>query len=383
MISVHHVNAIVSGKILENMVILCDGSKILRVEKDDSRWDDPERCQVIDGGGLYVSAGWMDIQINGGFGIDFTDHPDGIWDVAAQLPQYGITHFLPTIITSPLSTYDNAIRVLQNGPPEGWQGAIPIGYHFEGPFINRAKKGAHNPDYILDPSLKGIENWSRENGVLLVTLAPEIPGAAEVISVLATRDIVISAGHSMADYEQAIASFETGIDMGTHLYNAMPLLAHREPGLVGALLTQPEIYTSLIADGIHCHPAMVSMAWHSKGNDRLILVTDAMAALGMPPGNYLLGDYKVIVNGMTAKLENGTLAGSVLTPGAAIHNVMKYAGCSINEAVLCVTRNPANLLGFTNKGDIYPGADADLTLFTSEGKVVATIVGGNMAFSGL
>jgi N-acetylglucosamine-6-phosphate deacetylase len=340
----------------------------------------PAEVQVIDATGLIVSPGLIDLQFNGGFGHDFTAEPECIWDVAAQLPRYGVTSFLPTIITSPLDKIDRARQVWQQGAPENFKGALPLGLHLEGPFLNPARKGAHNPDYLRLPSLEVIDQWSPQNGVRLVTLAPELPGALRLIEALRARGIVVSAGHSIAAYDQALRSFEAGLTLGTHLFNAMPALNHREPGLIGALLTHSEVSIDLIADGIHVHPAMIALALKAKGAQRLALITDAMAALGMPSGQYRLGDFEVIVDGTSARLSDGTLAGSILTLDQAVRNLINYTGCTLAEALQAATATPASILGLPRKGSLEVSCDADLVLLTPDAQVVMTIIAGEVVY---
>jgi N-acetylglucosamine-6-phosphate deacetylase len=253
--------------------------------------------------------------------------------------------------------------------------------HFEGPFLNLGKKGAHNPAYLRQPDLRLIDDWTVENGVRLVTLAPELPGALELIQELRSRGIVVSAGHTMASFEQAQAGFEAGVTCGTHLFNAMPALEHRAPGLTGALLAHPQMVVGLIADGIHVHPAMLKLAWQSKGSRGLALVTDAMAALGMPPGIYQLGDLDVTVDGSSAHLSDGTLAGCMLTQDAALRNMVEISGSVIADVIPSVSATPASVLNLQNKGVIRPGADADLTLVTPQGQVLMTIARGLIVYN--
>jgi N-acetylglucosamine-6-phosphate deacetylase len=185
----------------------------------------------------------------------------------------------------------------------------------------------------------------------------------------------------MATYAEAEAGFEAGIACGTHLYNAMPPLDHRSPGLTGALLYNPQVVVGLIADGVHCHPAMIKLAWQSKGSRGLALVTDAMAALGMQPGVYQLGDYEVSVDSGSARLSNGTLAGSIVTLEQALRNLMGVSGCALADAIPSLSGTPAALLGLQNKGVIRPGSDADLTLVTPQGQVVMTIAAGQIVYN--
>ena len=321
----------------------------------------PSGSNVLDASGLLLAPGFIDLQFNGAFGHDLTHSPQSLWRVASQLPRHGVTSFLPTIITSPLSTVRLAQEIWHQGPPEGFNGSRAIGLHVEGPFLNPAKRGAHNPKYLRPPSVEEVAHWSPESGVRLVTLAPELLGAMDVIGALTKRGVVVSAGHSMATYEQARTSVMAGISYATHLFNAMPELHHRKPGLIGALLSDERVTIGLIADGVHVHPSLVKLIWHMTGSNRLNLVTDGMAALGMPPGDYGLGDYKVTVTGEKATLSNGTLAGSILSMDQALRNLLNYTGCSQAEAVRTITTTPASRgnglrLRSVGVGDPYLGA---------------------------
>lgn len=335
----------------------------------------------IDARGLLLTPGLVELQINGAYGMDFTADPATIFPAAEKLPAFGVTSFLPTIITSPLERIEHAQAVLQAGPPEDFCGSIPLGLHVEGPFLNLERKGAHSPEFLRRPSPDLVANWSPESGVRLVTLAPEVPGALETIAALSQQGVVVSAGHSMATYAQAQAGFEAGIRYATHLFNAMSPLTQFDPGLPGAVLSRPDLAFGLIADGIHVHPALAALVWKLSGVGRLTLVSDAMAALGMPPGKYVLGKQEVIVDETSARLTNGVLAGSILTHTDALRNLMRYTGCSLSEALSCLTTTPAGLLGLDDElGRIAPGLRADLVLMTPDLQVVRTLVGGRQVF---
>ncbi|MDT8898125.1 N-acetylglucosamine-6-phosphate deacetylase [Thermanaerothrix sp. 4228-RoL] len=340
----------------------------------------PAGTPVLDAQDLIVTPGWLELQINGGFGFDFTENPTTIWEVARQLPRYGVTAFLPTIVTSPLSQVEAALETWKAGPPPDFRGATPLGWHIEGPFLNPGRKGAHNPAYLQLPNPSTVEGWRPDQGVRLVTLAPELPGAEAVIHYLVSQGVRVSAGHSLATYEQALHAFSLGVTYGTHLFNAMPPLEHRAPGLAGALLTHPDLTVGLIADGIHVHPAMVALAWRAKGPHRLTLVTDAMAALGMPPGEYRLGDLEVRVDATSVRLPDGTLAGSLLSLDTAMRNLMAFSGCTLAEALCTVTSTPAAVLGLEDRGYLRPGYRADLVLLSVTHEVVITLIGGEPVF---
>lgn len=340
----------------------------------------PPGVLVLDGGGATLIPGFIELQLNGGFGFDFTEDPESIWRVGSLLPRFGVTTFLPTVITSPLETVGRAMRVVTTGRPADYRGAEPVGLHVEGPFLNPRKKGAHNPAYLRLPSPDLVRGWTPGNGVRLVTLAPELPGALETIAALTRQGVIVSAGHSLATQEEAEAGIASGIRMGTHLFNAMPALEHRAANLTGVLLTDERVGFGLIADGIHIDPLMVKLAWQLKGGRGLALVTDAMAALGMPPGTSRLGGFDVIVDETSARLADGTLAGSILTEDAAMRNLMRFTGCTLAEAAETLTGMPAELLGLHDRGRLQPGMRADLVLLDTDHAVLATWVGGELAF---
>jgi N-acetylglucosamine-6-phosphate deacetylase len=336
----------------------------------------PPGAERLEAAGKFIAPGFIDLQFNGGFGLDFTAAPESIWEVGRRLPRFGVTAFLPTIITSPPATVAAAQSVLRAGPPAGYQGATALGLHLEGPFLNLAKRGAHNASLMRPPSLAAVADWSPAQGVRLVTLAPELPGALDVITALCQRGVVMSAGHSMANFEQAQAGLHAGIRYGTHLFNAMPPLDHRAPGLAAALLTDAQATVGLIPDGIHLHPAVVKLIWQSKGPAGVNVVTDAMAALGQPSGRYRLGDFEVVVDERSARLSDGRLAGSIVSLDQAVRNTITYTGCSPQAAVDSVTKVPARVLGLPDYGVLRVGARADLVLLTPEMAVAATWVGG-------
>jgi N-acetylglucosamine-6-phosphate deacetylase len=379
MLAIHHAIVVTPDQTIDNGTVLIDGSYIRAV--GDTELPVPPMAEVRDAGGLILTPGLIDLQVNGGFGLDFTANPATIWTVAAQLPRYGVTDFLPTIITSPPDTVRAAQAILREGPPPGWRGARPLGLHLEGPFLNPGKKGAHNPAYLRLPSAEDIAEWTPDAGVRLVTLAPELPGATEAIAALAARGAVVSAGHSLATYEEAAAGFAAGARYATHLFNAMPALHHREPGLIAAALVDARVTVGLIPDGLHVHPALVALVRRLLGPARLNLVTDAMAALGMPPGDYLLGDFRVHVDETSARLDDGTLAGCILSLDAILRAFVSFTGASLPEALATVTTTPARLLGLDDRlGRIAPGMAADLVLMTPAIEIVEAYVAGELVY---
>ncbi len=334
---------------------------------------------TIDARGLSVVPGFIDLQINGGFGHDFTNDPSTIWDVGRRLPETGVTAFLPTIITSPPRSVEQAMRVLDAGPPPGYVGAVPLGLHLEGPFLSPRRPGVHRLDLLRTPESAEVETWTPERHVRLVTLAPELSGGLELVENLADRGVVVSVGHSDASYDEGLAAFDAGASVGTHLFNAMPPLHHREPGLVAALLTDPRPVVSVVVDGFHVHPAVVEIVWAVKGPERFLLVTDAMAAMGSPPGTYPLTDLEVTVDDRGPRDSAGRLAGSALAFDAAVRNLVEFTGSSLSDALRAGTTTPAALLGDPTRGRLQVGARADLTLLDDRLRVVATLVAGQVA----
>jgi N-acetylglucosamine-6-phosphate deacetylase len=379
MLSIDHATLYTPDDMIVDGAILIDGDRIVACGPA-AEVAAPANATHIDAQGASIAPGFIDLQLNGALGDDFTQDPATIWRVAAQLPRWGCTAFLPTIITSPLATVEQAQAVLAAGPPPGWRGALPLGLHVEGPFLNPKKKGAHNPAHLRLPNLEHVAAWAPAQQVRLVTLAPELEGALEVTAALAARGVVVSAGHSMATFAQAQAGFAAGARYGTHIFNAMPTLEHRAPGLPGALLTTPGQVVGLIPDGVHTHPAIVALVWQMKGAAGLTLVTDAMAALGMPPGKYMLGDQEVTVTESDARLPSGTLAGSVLAMNEALRCLLRFTGCSLHEALPTITSTPARVLGLTDHGRLAPGAIADLVFLDDDLEVVRTLAAGIVVF---
>jgi N-acetylglucosamine-6-phosphate deacetylase len=365
---------------IDSGAILIDPQGRIAAVRDARDATRPAGTPVLDASGLIACPGFIDLQFNGGFGHDFTDNPSSIWDVAAALPRHGVTAFLPTIITSPLEKMADAQQVVTRGRPPGFTGAEPLGLHIEGPFLNPQKKGAHNPRHLRAPDAGAVAGWSPETGVRLVTLAPELPGALAIAGLLSDRGVLVSAGHSMATFDEAKAGFDAGIRYGTHLFNAMPALQHRDPGLPGALLTDPRTTVGLIADGIHTHPAIVSLVWQALGPRRLSLVTDAMAALGMSAGTHRLADFDVIVDATSARLADGTLAGSILSLDQALRNLIAITGCSFADALQTMTTTAARAIGVTDRGRIARGAVADVVLLSADLQVRTTIAAGVVAY---
>jgi N-acetylglucosamine-6-phosphate deacetylase len=334
----------------------------------------------FDGSGFSASPGFIDLQINGAAGRDLTTEPEALWEVGAALPRYGVTAFLPTLVSASSAVIDRARAAFLAGPPADYRGATPLGWHIEGPFLSPKRAGAHDPASLRAPDPAAIEGWNPAAGVRIVTLAPELPGALDIVRALVDQGVVVSAGHSAATDAQARAGFDAGIRSVTHLFNAMGPLDHREPGLAGAALVDARITVGLIPDGLHVHPTLVAIVRQAVGADRLAIVTDAIAALGMEPGDHHLAGRRVRVHGGSARLEDGTLAGSVISLDDGLRNLASFCGIGVAAALPAVTTVPARLLGLAGeRGVLEPGAVADVTLLTPDGRVVLTIAAGRIA----
>ena len=334
-----------------------------------------EAAVVVDAEGLLVAPGYVDLQCNGGLGIDLAVEPERLWELAALLPRFGVTAWLPTIVTTPPGVVERALETLAAGPPARWQGAVPLGLHLEGPFLSPQQPGAHPKALLQSPGLAAIEGWTREGGVAVVTLAPDMPGALEVIQALVERKVVVSLGHTPATAEVATAAVAAGASWVTHLFNAMAPLHHRAPGLAGVALTDERLRVGLIPDGIHLHPSIVAVAQRALG-DRLTIVTDAVGALGMPMGRQSLGRSEVMVSDNGVRLADGTLAGSNLAMDQGVRNLVAFSGCTTATALHAASTAPVAVLGDTTRGTLAQGARADAVLLSEDLHLVATIVGG-------
>ncbi len=321
----------------------------------------------IDCQGMLLAPGLVDIQLNGGFGYDFAKQPEYINTVAAKLLKCGITAFLPTLVSSAAAVYEKVIPLLQPSKKDG--AAEILGMHLEGPYLNPEAAGAHERAVIYQArNISNLEVYGRLDGVKLVTIAPEMHFATEAIAKLRENNIKVALGHSYATYAMAKKGFLAGANMATHLYNAMRPFHHREPGLIGAVLESKLCY-SIIADGVHVHPAAIKAAWNANPN--LILISDATAALGSTAKEHSLGNKTVQVVGDVLRDENGVLAGTNVSLLQMVKNFKQFTNCSLSEALAAATIRPATLLGIQDrKGSFHIGADADIIMLNHDLEIV-------------
>ena len=360
---------------LEDAVVLIDDGRILRVDKRDAL-EIPTQAERRDFPHSVIAPGFIDLHIHGGAGHDVMEASDaGLDKISRHLAKTGVTSFCPTTVTASTDATLKAVEHLGRAiQKQSLPGAQPIGIHLEGPFISTAKCGVHPLAEIKDPSIDLLERfWQASGGTIkIVTLAPELPGAVEFTKHCVAKKIVVSLGHSNADAAATKACIDAGASHATHTFNAMRALDHREPGILGVVLSDDRVSADIIVDGVHVAPEIMRLFLRAKGT-KAVLITDAISATGMPDGRYKLGGFEVEVSGDRA-MHNGRLAGSVLTLDRAVRNVMN-AHHSLEQAVRMVTAHPARVLG-NNAGVIAAGETANLAVLSPRGEVIETIVRG-------
>ncbi len=342
----------------------------------------PADAQIIDAKSGYVSPGLIDLHIHGYLGKDVCDgEEESIRTISEGLVANGVTGYLPTTMTVDMKVIKKALEVLRNLKEESktWKGSTILGCHAEGPFISESKKGAQDPKYILKPDYSFVKEYS--DIIKIITLAPEedMNDFEEIRKIAKNTDVVISMGHTSADYDTAMASTNAGVKHATHLFNAMTPIAHRAPGVVTAAL-KSDISCELIVDTFHVLPVFYDILWKLKGR-KLCFITDCLPAGGLPEGEYTLGGAKIIYRGIVCRLEDGTVAGSVLHLNKGVWNVYTNSEIPLWECVNCASLNPATTLGIQNKkGSIEVGKDADVIITDNEFNVEKTIIGGEIRY---
>lgn len=376
--------AIINGKIIlkdrivENSALLFSDTIEGVVGNDQI----PQNAEIIDANGGYVSPGLIDLHIHGYLGKDVCDgEEESIRTISEGIVKNGVTGYLPTTMTVDMKVIKKALQVLRDLKEESksWNGSEILGCHAEGPFISEAKKGAQDAKYILKPDAEFVKEYA--DIIKIISLAPECDTAdfSAIREINKETDVVISMGHTSADYETAMNSTKCGVKHATHLFNAMTPMAHRAPGVVGAALNA-DVSCELIADTFHVSPAFYDMLWKLKGR-KLCFITDCLPAGGLPYGEYTLGGQKIIYKDIVCRLEDGTVAGSVLPLNKGVWNIYTNSEIPLYECVNCASLNPATTIGLEKtKGSLEVGKDADIAILDNEFNVLKTIIKGEIRY---
>jgi N-acetylglucosamine-6-phosphate deacetylase len=365
---------------IQNPLLVVEDGQIAEIS---SRADKAEaNVPLVDFGDTILAPGFFDIHIHGGAGIDLMRAlPSELPQLGKFLAKHGVTEYFPTTVAAPLDSTCKALERLADAieaplNKEEAQ-ARPLGIHLEGPFLSHKRRGVHPPENLIAPTLAIFDRlWQAARGhVRVLTIAPEIPGAMEVITEAAKRNVCVSIGHSDADLQTAQAAVSAGARHATHTFNAMRPLDHRDPGIIAEVLTDNRLSADMVVDGIHIAPSVVQLFLQAKGIERAVLITDAISATGMPDGHYQLGPIEVDVKDGKCT-SNGSLAGSVLTMDRAVRNVTKFSRWNLREAVRAASANAARAVGMPDHGALAVGAHANFIVMNAAGEIIKTIVRG-------
>jgi N-acetylglucosamine-6-phosphate deacetylase len=386
---------VLPDRVLPRGSVIIEGGRIAAIEPRVV--DAPAGASRVDVAGFLLVPGFIDVHVHGVAGHDVLEGDDGVDHVAARLPQYGVTSFCPTSIACRPNALDSMLRAVERlGPRQTRSGARVLPAHLESNFINPAYHGAQPLDCLRTPVTRSVPRQSdpdasfsaREildtiakyrTSVGIVTLAPEIEGGLELARELANAGHIVSIGHSGASYEEAREAIVAGVRHATHLFNRMSPMSHRAPGVAGAVLQSEHVVAELICDGFHVHPALMQVAIRAKGLDGIMAITDGTAGSGLPVGSRTtLGGYPIVVSAHSAELDDGTLAGSVLTMDAAFRTLTVQIGLTVVEAARLCATSPARQLGLRETGRIAVGATADLVVLDSGFQVAQTYVAGQL-----
>ncbi|MBS4535267.1 N-acetylglucosamine-6-phosphate deacetylase [Clostridium sp. D2Q-14] len=371
-------NAIINGKIilpneiLEDHIIVYEDKIIDIIHKDNF---DSENINIIDAKNNYVSPGFIDIHIHGSMGYDTMDGElESIENISKSILQNGVTSFLPTTMTMDMKSIYRSLDTVRNAMNIKIKGARVLGAHLEGPFISPKYKGAQNSNFIEKPNYELIKNYI--DVIKIITYAPEEDKDFDFLkSILQNKDITLSMGHTNASYEEALEAIKKGVTHSTHMFNAMTPLHHRNPGVVGAIMSS-DITSEIIADNIHLHRGIYEIVNRVKGSENIVLITDAMRAQCLKEGKYDLGGQEVIVKNNSARLLDKTLAGSVLKLNEGVKNLYKNTTLKLYECVKLASANPAKVINIDDIGSIEKGKYADIILFDDDIKIKKVIIEG-------
>lgn len=373
-----NVQVVLQNSIVSAANVWISEGKVMRIDSGDISIPEGE-YERIDGGGHLLVPGMIDVHIHGANGFDMMDGTEeSIQEVSKACAASGCTSFLATSVSSTMEDLLEMIRSVKR--VIGYEvGAKIAGIHLEGPYLNPKRKGMQNEKYLRHPNLEEMKLIFQEAGSLIkmVTIAPELPGGMELLSFLKEQGVVIAIAHSDATYEEAKQAFAAGASHVTHCFNGMRPIHHRDPGIVVAAFEEKHVSLQAIVDNVHLHPAIIRLMHTMKGPEGMVLITDALQAMGLGDGNYIFGGHQVTVSGGIARLEDGTLASSTVTMNEALRYTVE-TGISLTDAVQMASTTLTNILELQQKGTITSGLDADLVLLDDEFKVLWTMVGGQI-----
>ncbi|MDQ0088591.1 N-acetylglucosamine-6-phosphate deacetylase [Paenibacillus anaericanus] len=375
---IQHVNVLLPHQILPSATVWIANGKVERIETQDHGKFEGD-YEPIDGTGMWLIPGMIDVHIHGANGFDMMDGTEAsIQEVSRACAATGCTSFLATSVSSTMEDLLKMIRSVKSVIGRE-QGARIAGIHLEGPYLNPKRKGMQNEKYLRHPDLEEMKLIFQEAGSLIkmVTIAPELPGGMELISFLKEQDVVIAIAHSDATYEEAKMAFAAGASHVTHCFNGMRPIHHRDPGLIVAAFEEPHVSLQAIVDQVHLHPAIIRLMHRLKGPEGMVLITDALQAMGLGDGNYIFGGHHVTVSEGVARLADGTLASSTVTMNEALRLTV-VNGISMTDAVHMASISPARILGLSHKGKIEVGYDADLILLDERYQVQWTMIEGEL-----
>jgi N-acetylglucosamine-6-phosphate deacetylase len=363
--------------------LILDGGSIAEVGSSHTVRTPPE-ADLVDASQHIVTPGFVDAHIHGCGGVDVMDGSyEALNAVSRLIARHGTTSFFPTTVSARPEVLSKAVERMGAALCKNFDGAQPLGIHLEGPFISATKRGTHKAEHVMGPDSELFEKWLQisNNSIRLLTVAPELEGFDALFRKAHDAGVTVAMGHSNATFDEARAATERGVCYAVHTFNAMRAFSHRDPGIVGTVLSDDRIFAEIIADGIHVDPSVVRFFARSKGKARIMLVTDATSATDMPDGRYVLGcDTVDVVNG-TCRDAEGRLAGSTLTQEIAFRNFVEWTEFTFEDALLGLTLNPARALKLDKKGVIEPGADADITVLDDNFRVTKTFVGGRLVWT--
>lgn len=381
---IKNIRLVLRDGIKEGLCVLVKDNQILNIiassNLDSIHYDDE-----INGEGDYLAPGFIDIHHHGNSGYDTMDAThEALTEMSIFQAKHGVTSFLATTMTNPnlqiSKALDNACTYIEKNYKDPNCSDL-LGIYLEGPYFSVEKKGAQPKQYIKKGNIEEIEEYIKiaNNHISVLAIAPELDGSIEIIEKMSSMGVKIALGHSNANYDETIKGIDAGANIATHLYNGMKSFTHREPAIVGGVLTDDRIYAELIVDMLHLHKAAIQLAYKAKGKDKIILVSDAMRATGLSDGKYDLGGQMVEVENGFARLDNGTIAGSTLTLDKAIKNMVDKVGIPLHEAIMMASYNPAKALGLDHMiGSIEKGKQADLVFLDQNLNVTNVMVKGHL-----